>query len=167
MKPVKQSELLDAITQTLKPREQIERIPVQAAPEVDAYTLPKQRILLAEDGKANQVLAVGLLTKWGHDVTIAENGQETIELWRNHSFDIILMDVQMPILDGLEATQRIRELEKKTGQHIPIVAMTARAMKGDRERCLESGMDEYVSKPVRKDELYRALSSVIDGDFAG
>lgn len=118
------------------------------------------RILRAEDGKANQTLAVGLLTKWGHTVQIAENGEDTIALWKSRSCDVILMDVQMPVMDGLKATQRIRELEHSSGKHIPIVAMTARAMTGDRERCLAIGMDDYVSKPVRRSELERALREV-------
>ena len=118
------------------------------------------RILLAEDGKANQTMAVGLLQKWGHSVELAENGLEVIEAYQRDAFDVILMDVQMPKMDGLEATRTIRELENESGHHIPIVAMTAHAMKGDRERCLAAGMDDYVSKPVRKPELYRALGAL-------
>ena len=115
------------------------------------------RVLLVEDGNANQILAMGLLRNWGHEVELAENGAEAVEAWQAGNFDVILMDVQMPVMDGLEATRRIRELEPPD-RHIPIIAMTARAMKGDREKCLESGMDEYLPKPVRKATLQNALS---------
>lgn len=119
--------------------------------------LPSLRILLAENGKAKQTLVVGLLKKEGHPVQIAENGEDTLAVWQSGSFDVILMDVQMPVMNGSQATQRIRELEQSSGTHIPIVAMTARGMTSDRERCLAIGMDDYVSKPVRRSELGRAL----------
>lgn len=156
IKPVKQSELLEAIAEAVG-RQALEanQLPISPAEKTDK--LAPLKVLLAEDGKANQTLAVGLLTKWGHTVEIAENGEDTISLWQHGSFDVILMDVQMPVLDGLQATQRIRELERVSGTHIPIIAMTARAMKGDRERCLAVGMDDYVSKPVRRQELELAL----------
>jgi PAS domain S-box-containing protein len=155
IKPVKQSELLDAIVDAVG--RQSSRPITSSGSDVKPEPLPPLKILLAEDGKANQTLAVGLLSKWGHSVEIAENGAIAVSLWQTGSFDVILMDVQMPVLDGLQATQRIRELERDSGTHIPIIAMTARAMKGDRERCLEVGMDDYVSKPVRRPELERAL----------
>lgn len=156
MKPVKQSELLDAIVLAVAGKSADEGTPEEARLLVQSNG--PRKILLAEDGKANQIMAVGLLTKWGHAVTVAENGQEAIDQWQSGTFDVILMDVQMPILDGLDATRKIRELEQSMPSRIPIIAMTARAMKGDRERCLEAGMDDYVSKPVRKAELMRALS---------
>ena len=162
MKPVKQSELLEAIVVAVGSRSPR---PQEATDE--PASLPPLQILLAEDGKANQIVAVGLLTRWGHTVEVAENGEEAVELWQTGSFDVILMDVQMPVLDGLEATRRIRELEGDSGKHIPIVAMTARAMKGDRELCLAAGMDDYVSKPIRKPELYRALKSLTDDVVRG
>ena len=118
------------------------------------------RLLLVEDGKANQTVAVGLLHKWGHSVEVAENGLEAIEAYHRDSFDAVLMDVQMPQMDGLEATRRIRELERGSDRHTPIVAMTAHAMKGDRQKCLQAGMDDYVSKPFRQQDLYRALGSL-------
>ena len=155
IKPVKQSELLDAIVSAVGRPAIKADLPREAIEEQD--DLPSLRVLLAEDGKANQTLAVGLLAKWGHTVEIAENGEDTIALWQSGSFNVILMDVQMPVLDGLQATARIRELERGSGTHIPIIAMTARAMKGDRERCLAAGMDEYVSKPIRRKELEHAL----------
>jgi CheY-like chemotaxis protein len=159
MKPVKQSELLEAINLALGSRRGIHRVRVDAGgAEIDPALLPPCKILLAEDGKSNQQLAVALLTKWGHEVTVAENGEEVIARWQEDFYDVILMDVQMPILDGLEATRRIREREEGSARHTPIVAMTARAMGGDHERCLAAGMDDYISKPIRKTELFRALS---------
>ena len=166
MKPVKQSELLNAILVALGPRTQAQRIE-QEATTVGEVSLPSLKILLVEDGIANQKLAVGLLKKWGHQVAIANNGEEAIRQWETEPFDAILMDVQMPLMDGLEATRRIRELEHDAGRRIPIVAMTARAMKGDRERCLAAGMDDYISKPVRKADLYRALSSLCKASESG
>tara|TARA_R110002049_G_scaffold4601_6_gene32931 strand:- start:149460 stop:152999 length:3540 start_codon:yes stop_codon:yes gene_type:complete len=124
-------------------------------------TASPMQILVAEDGIANQKVAVGMLTKHGHDVTLATNGEEAIDRWRNGEFDAILMDVQMPAVNGLEATRQIRELEQQLNRkRTPIVAMTAHAMKGDRERCLQAGMDGYLSKPVRSDELYHQLLSI-------
>jgi CheY-like chemotaxis protein len=105
-------------------------------------------VLLAEDNPVNQKLAVRLLEKQGHSVAVAHDGQEALELQSKNAFDLILMDVQMPRMDGLEAAQAIREIEKATQKRIPIIAMTAYAMKGDRERCLAAGMDAYVSKPI-------------------
>ncbi len=166
MKPVKQSELLNAILIALGPHTQAQRIE-QEATTLGEVPLPSLKLLLVEDGIANQKLAVGLLTKWGHQVAIANNGEEAIRQWETEPFDAILMDVQMPLMDGLEATRRIRELEHDAGQRIPIVAMTARAMKGDRERCLAAGMDDYISKPVRKTDLYRALSSLCNASESG
>jgi PAS domain S-box-containing protein len=115
------------------------------------------RILLAEDNPVNQRLAMALFQKMGHDVTLATNGAEAVAKWFGARFDLVFMDVQMPELDGFEATRQIRELERARGGHVPILAMTARAMSGDRERCLEAGMDDYVSKPVSKQLLERAI----------
>jgi signal transduction histidine kinase/AmiR/NasT family two-component response regulator len=115
------------------------------------------RILLAEDNLVNRAVATGILKKQGHVLVHAGNGGEAVEAFSDGSFDLILMDVQMPEMDGFEATRRIRELEEATGGHIPIVAMTAHAMAGDRERCLAAGMDDYVSKPLRKEDLLRVL----------
>jgi PAS domain S-box-containing protein len=118
---------------------------------------PALNILLAEDNLVNQKLAVALLQREGHRVVVAENGRVAVDLVRQSDFDLILMDVQMPVLDGLDATAIIRRQEVDTGKHLPIVAMTANAMSGDRERCLEAGMDDYVSKPIRLDELMAAI----------
>jgi two-component system sensor histidine kinase/response regulator len=116
----------------------------------------KLNILLAEDNPVNRVLAQKLLQKQGHLVTSVNNGREALQLWeqnRSRQFDVILMDVQMPEMDGLQAAARIREKELATDAHIPIIAVTAHAMKGDRERCLAAGMDAYIAKPINPAEL--------------
>ncbi len=119
------------------------------------------RVLLAEDNFVNQKLAVRLLEKEGHSVVVAGNGREALAAMQESDFDAVLMDVQMPEMSGFEATAVIREKEKKTGKHQLIIALTAHAMKGDRERCLEAGMDEYLIKPVQSDELFAALSAAV------
>lgn len=155
IKPAKQSELLSAILTTIHGEPPSKEPKMLSA--VDEFPLPKMKILLAEDGVVNQKVALGMLGHWGHEVWVANNGKEAVELWQRGDFDLILMDVQMPEMNGLKATRRIRQLESKTSQHIPIVAMTAHAMKQDRIRCLESGMDDHIAKPVRKPDLHRAL----------
>ncbi len=117
-------------------------------------------ILVAEDNLINQKLATYMLTNLGHKVVIAANGQEALDKFRAGNFDVILMDVQMPVMDGFEATQLIRAAEKESGSRTPIVALTAHAMKGDRERCLEAGMDDYISKPINNKELTDALARI-------
>ncbi|HJT76418.1 MAG TPA: response regulator, partial [Gemmataceae bacterium] len=119
------------------------------------------RVLLAEDNAINQTLAVRLLEKQGHHVVVAGNGREALAALGREAFDVVLMDVQMPEMDGLEATAAIRRGEEGTGRRVPIVALTAHAMKGDRERCLAAGMDGYLAKPVRPEELTRALNELI------
>ncbi|RMH98619.1 MAG: response regulator [Calditrichaeota bacterium] len=114
-------------------------------------------VLLAEDNPVNRRLAVRMLEKLGHRVEVAENGKEAVEKWRQGKFDVILMDVQMPEMDGLEATRCIRREEDQTGGHVFIIALTAHAMKGDRERCLTAGMDGYLTKPLKKADLEQAL----------
>lgn len=170
MKPVKQSELFDAIVRACGITS-IESGPSGDEPITSMDDLSPLRILLAEDVVANQMLAVGLLeSKWGHQVTIAGNGAEAIEQLSRQPFDVVLMDVQMPEMDGFEATAAIRTMESEGGLEIqprcpiPILAMTAHAMKGDRERCLEAGMDGYVSKPIRADDLQAALRSFCTPD---
>ncbi|HSC44958.1 MAG TPA: response regulator [Candidatus Acidoferrum sp.] len=118
------------------------------------------RILLAEDNAVNQKLAMRLLEKMGHSVSVAANGKEALHQFASANFDLILMDIQMPEMGGLEATDAIRGSEQGTGKHLPIVAMTAHAMKGDREKCLAAGMDGYVSKPVRLDLLREEIARV-------
>jgi signal transduction histidine kinase/CheY-like chemotaxis protein len=119
--------------------------------------VPELNILLAEDNPVNQKVALRLLEKEGHAVTIAENGRAVLDRWQRQVFDLILMDVQMPEMDGLQATAAIRRAEAKTGRHIPIIALTAHAMTGDRERCLASGMDGFVPKPIRAEEIRCAI----------
>ena len=117
-------------------------------------------ILVAEDNPINQKLAVRVLQKQGHTSVVANNGREAIEMWEQQPFDAILMDVMMPEMDGLVATTEIRQREKATGTHIPIVAITANAMVGDREKCLAAGMDDYISKPVDVAALYATLDKL-------
>jgi two-component system sensor histidine kinase/response regulator len=121
---------------------------------------PGLRVLVAEDNEINQLVARRILEKLGHKVTVVGNGREALSAVKSGRFDLVAMDVQMPEMDGLNATAAIRNLEDKTCAEIPIVAMTAHAMKGDRERCLAAGMDDYVSKPIRAAELSRAISEV-------
>ena len=115
------------------------------------------RILLAEDTQINQTVAIRLLEQRGHSISVVSNGKEALGALQTTTFDLVLMDVQMPVMDGLVATTAIREKEKETGQHVPIIAMTASAMKGDRERCLTAGMDGYIPKPLRANELYQVV----------
>jgi CheY-like chemotaxis protein len=119
------------------------------------------KLLLAEVNPVNQTLAVRLLEKRGYRVTLVADGQAALDALERDSFDAILMDIQMPVLDGLEATAAIRKSERASGGHIPIIAMTAHALKGDQERCFAAGMDGYVSKPVRPDELYAAVEAAL------
>ena len=132
-------------------------------PSADPESGIQLRILLAEDGVVNQKVAVGLLTKRGHVVEVASDGKQALEAWEKNSYALILMDVQMPVMDGLKATAVIRERERQTGRHIPIIAMTANAMKGDREKCLAAGMDDYVAKPFKPEALYEAVEKYANG----
>jgi len=116
-----------------------------------------KNVLVAEDNEINMILIVELLKDAGYNVVTASNGQQAIELIEANDVDLVLMDVQMPVMGGIEASNIIREKEKLTGVHLPIIAMTASAMTGDRELCLQAGMDEYISKPIVEDELYRCL----------
>jgi signal transduction histidine kinase/DNA-binding response OmpR family regulator len=157
VKPVRQSALFDAVVNVIgyaEKREETDNRAVRAAAQPAALSL---NLLLAEDNPVNQKYATRLLERWGCTVTIAGTGSEVLAALDRSRFDGVLMDVQMPDMDGLEATAAIRALEAAAGGHIPIIAMTAYAMAGDRERCLEAGMDGYISKPVRPDELYGIL----------
>jgi two-component system sensor histidine kinase/response regulator len=120
-------------------------------------------VLLAEDNIVNQRLAVRLLEKWGHTVMVVNTGKEVLAALAQQSFDLILMDVQMPEMDGLAATAAIRAQEQLTGTHLPIIAMTANAMQGDAEQCLAAGMDAYLAKPMRSDDLYAAINRLSAG----
>ncbi len=159
-KPVRQSTLLDSILTALgqsKPAEEQAEPAIQPARSDNGRPL---RILLADDNPVNQKLGVSLLVRRGHTVAVAGNGREALDALDRQPFDVVLMDVQMPEVDGFEATAAIRRREAGTGGHVPIVAMTAHAMKGDRERCLAAGMDAYISKPIRAEELYAVLGDL-------
>ena len=162
-KPVRPSDLLEAIIAALD----IATARKISSPAVTEDPPVKEvrplRILVAEDTPFNQKFIIRLLGRRGHRVFIAENGIRAIEALKTDTFDLVLMDVQMPEMDGFEATMEIRKLEKRTGQHIPIIAMTAHSMKGDREECIRAGMDDYVSKPVSSDALFKAIQSLIPG----
>jgi CheY-like chemotaxis protein len=119
------------------------------------------RILLAEDNRVNQRVAMSMLQRMGHQVVVANNGREALQAFGNGEYDLVLMDVQMPEVDGFEATATIRRTDAGRAGRLPIVAMTAHAMKGDRERCLEAGMDGYISKPVSRLELEKEISRVM------
>ena len=159
LKPVSQHELLNAILTALELR--VERKTLTAAKRV-VGPVSKLRILLAEDNVVNRAVAAAILGKCGHTIVHAVNGREAVEAAVREAFDIIFMDVQMPEMDGFEATRRIREGEEPAGRHTPIVAMTAHVMAGDRERCLTAGMDDYLSKPLNKIELFGILDGVFD-----
>jgi two-component system sensor histidine kinase/response regulator len=156
MKPIKQSELFDAIRTTLG--FSLAGAGTRPAGDLaDQSHEPSMQILVAEDNVVNQQLVRRLLEKHGHKITIVSNGKEAVADWEAFHFDCILMDVQMPVMGGFEATSAIRSQEEIRGGHVPIIAMTAHAMKGDRERCLEAGMDAYISKPIQAAELYAAI----------
>jgi len=160
-KPIRQSDLLNAIMHILgnAPEESVSEI--SSAKPSPSEPCPAYRILVAEDNLINQKVVCHMLEKKGHQVTSAHNGEEALEALEKRLFDVILMDVQMPKMDGFEATAAIRKKEIESSSHIPIVALTARAMKGDRERCLEGGMDDYVSKPIKPEELFATINRVI------
>ena len=159
VKPIQEAELLEAVLTVLGHKAQCPDQPpvpvTRHSPREEARPL---RILLAEDNTVNQVVAVRLLQKIGHVVMVAGNGRDAVLMLDDQDFDLVLMDVQMPDMDGIEATRVIREKEKTTSKHIPIIAMTAHAMKGDRERCLAAGMDGYIAKPIRPAELYAGIA---------
>ncbi|GAA4437648.1 response regulator [Bremerella cremea] len=159
-KPVKQSDLFDAMV-TVLGFEELARRQEQTSGERHAFGLWTYNILLAEDNPVNQKLASLLLQKCGHTVHVVADGKQAVEAYPTQPFDLILMDVQMPIMDGFAATAEIRRLQKTQGSRIPIVAMTAHAMKGDRERCLEAGMDDYVTKPINANVLYEVIDRVM------
>jgi CheY-like chemotaxis protein len=137
----------------------------ERVPLITRHTIKESRqrfrLILAEDNIINQKVAVHILENYGHKVTVANNGQEVLSSLKKEHFDLILMDVQMPEMDGFEATASIREKEKRTGFYIPIIAMTAHAMKGDRERCLDSGMDDYIAKPLKAEHLTKTIDRVM------
>jgi CheY-like chemotaxis protein len=160
-KPIKQSALLDAIMLCLGTPSQSKKDAPLITKHTLRETLQNFHILLAEDNIINQKMAVHILEKSGHTVVIADNGKEALTALDNETFDLVLMDVQMPELDGLKATAAIRDKERSTGAHMPIIAMTAHAIKGDRERCLDAGMDDYIAKPIKADDLLKTIDCTI------
>ncbi|HYL62508.1 MAG TPA: response regulator [Candidatus Methylomirabilis sp.] len=163
LKPIRQSELREAIGRVLGAQTEEGVIPLVTRFSLHDAREPGMflRILLAEDNLVNQRLAVRLLEKRGHSVVVAGNGLEALQALEKERFDLVLMDVQMPEMDGLEATAAVRTKEKRTGVHQPIIALTAHAMKGDREKCLVGGMDGYLTKPIRPAELDRLLQTYV------
>ncbi|MEW5724016.1 MAG: response regulator, partial [Thermodesulfobacteriota bacterium] len=170
-KPIKQSDLLKAVLAALGRVSEPGSGELEKADPGIEVSGPRLKILMAEDNPVNQKLQTRVLEKWGHRVVLAGNGLEAVQAIEREHFDLVLMDVQMPDMDGLTATTHLRRKEAGTGRRLPIIAMTARAMKGDREACLEAGMDGYVSKPFQPKELLEAIrafgpacSSVLDED---
>ncbi len=161
-KPVKQSDLYESVCTALGRCQPRGPAPRPAPEQSGTAGETSLRILLAEDNLVNQRLAVGLLEKHGHQVDVVDNGRLCVEAFTNGSYDVILMDVQMPEMDGLAATREIRNLEQESAERIPIIAMTAHAMQGDRQRCIESGMDDYISKPIRVHQLMEVLGQNVD-----
>jgi len=169
LKPIKQSELFNNIINALgqrkgsvagvdSRRERSDSSSTDGTTNLDKATL---HILLAEDNTINRKLAEALLVKKGWSVAAVTNGKKALQALESEPFDLVLMDVQMPKMDGFEATAAIRKQEKGTEKHLPIIAMTAHAMKGDKEKCLKAGMDDYVSKPMKPDELYSTIDKLI------
>ncbi len=164
LKPVRQSELRQAIARVLGASEALEAAPMITRDSLVDGRNPASalQILLAEDNLINQKLATRLLVKRGHQVTVTANGREALAALAERAYDVVLMDVQMPEMDGIEATRVLREREKMTGTHQQVVAMTALAMKGDRERCIEAGMDGYLAKPIQQQELDELLENYVE-----
>jgi signal transduction histidine kinase/CheY-like chemotaxis protein len=161
-RPISQSRLLETIVHLLsgRPATEHEVRPGNSLAAEARATRKQLQILLAEDVPENQELAVALLEQWGHSVVVVANGREAVRTSDRRSFDLILMDIQMPEMSGLEALARIRERERRSGAHTPIIALTAHAIRGDRERYLAAGMDGYVSKPIRPEQLLQEIDAV-------
>jgi two-component system sensor histidine kinase/response regulator len=154
VKPISPSELLRNIVRVLsRPGEELHRLVAKDK------AFGTKKVLLAEDNAVNRQLVIGILERRGHAVAVAHNGKEAVKALELQKFDLVLMDVQMPVMGGLEATRLIREREATSGEHVPIVALTARAMKGDREMCLAAGMDDYLTKPIDRRDLLRLVES--------
>lgn len=162
-KPIRRAELMDSILRALSLKESETDSARLARHASRSHCARRLQILLAEDSLVNQKLAVRVLEKRGHAVAVAGNGLEALAALEQQSFDVVLMDVHMPEMDGLEATAAIRAKERSTRGHVPIVAMTAAAMKGDRERCLQAGMDDYVSKPLQPKDLFDVVERLAAG----
>ncbi|MCM2286643.1 MAG: response regulator [Desulfobacula sp.] len=168
-KPIKKGQLFDCLRTVISLSETgipgsekpfVTSFSIREAKETRVVNMAKQRIMLVEDNIVNRKVAVKMLEKLGHDILEVNNGLEAVEIFEKHHdiIDVILMDIQMPVMGGEEATQRIRDLEKELSIHTPIIALTANAMMGDRERFIDAGMDDYISKPVKKNDLIRVFS---------
>jgi CheY-like chemotaxis protein len=163
VKPVTRKSLRDALTKAISSRGSFECSMTTDIGRVRANTLPPTRILVAEDNAVNQKLISCFLEQDGYDVTVAPNGSVAFELWRANSIELALMDGQMPVMNGFEATERIRNLERRTGRsHMPIIALTAHAMTGDRERCMEAGMDGYLTNPIRREDFRQTRHALLN-----
>jgi CheY-like chemotaxis protein len=150
--------MASAVVDNATPSLLVQGVKVLIVDDNDTNCVKSLHILLVEDNRVNQKVATRLLQKRGHRVALATSGEEALESLAQHSFDLVLMDVHMPGMDGIEATIALREKEKSTGQHQPVIAMTALAMKGDRERCIAAGMDGYISKPIDLKKLDDVLA---------
>ena len=166
-KPIKQSELQEALEGIMGSHKEMGLKGTLVTRHSLRERRAKYSLLLAEDNPVNRKMAVRMLEKRGHSVFAVENGLEAVKAYTTGSFDIILMDVQMPVMDGFEATEKIRSIQDEKGKYIPIVALTAHAMKGDREKCLNAGLDEYISKPIKSEILFEVLDKVYKKKKAG
>jgi CheY-like chemotaxis protein len=160
IKPFKQTELLEVILSGLGLAAPLP----SSAPDQPLRETRPLRILLAEDNEFNQLVTVQMLEKRGHTVTVAQDGREALVAYDRQEFDLVLMDVQMPEMDGLETTGRLRQKQKATGRYVPILALTAYAMQDDLRRCLEAGMDGHLAKPISAKELYQTIDDVVQLD---
>ena len=163
LKPIRQAELREAMIRAISAKDQPEAQPILTNEPLEVRRKPSRslRVLLAEDNTVNQLLATRLLEKRGHFVTVTSNGRDALAALEKDGYDLVLMDVQMPEMDGIEATMALREKEKQSGTRQPVVALTAMVIKGDRERCLAAGMDGYLSKPIRQQELDEILDGYV------
>jgi CheY-like chemotaxis protein len=152
-KPISPYNLSKVIAEALGIQQQAAKTSGSAPAAISTAPLRPLRLLLAEDTPANQKLVTYILNKRGHSVKVVQNGQQAVEAVGRQEIDLVLMDVQMPVMDGFQATKSIRKLADPKKARLPIIAMTAHALKGDAERCLGAGMDGYISKPVKGEEL--------------
>ncbi|OQP60099.1 hypothetical protein A3860_34790 [Niastella vici] len=167
-KPLSEEDLLDGIRNALLKNQDKHCNNAGVVPRIEISPINgnnSQKILIVEDVRINREITSSILTKQGHKVTFANNGREAVDCFKKETFDIILMDIQMPEKNGFDATREIRELERFTTHHTHIIGLTANAMQGDREKCLEAGMDDYISKPARSQELNNAIERYRQNNF--
>jgi two-component system sensor histidine kinase/response regulator len=160
-KPVRIFDLGEAIQGILGMSSPSEAAKEEESPFAEKETKNLYKVLVADDNIVNRKVVHYMLEKKGHEVISVQDGKEALNAWESNIVDLILMDVQMPVMNGMEATQAIREKEKGGSSHTPIIALTAHAMKGDRERCLEAGMDDYLPKPINPDSLFATMQKVV------